>query len=152
MSPVSPPDHREGAHSDMNPVALTLTGFFVIMITCLSRSTNKQSSDFVWTYFTNTGGWSNKGVVFLTGIVSPNYMYAGIDGAIHLAEECTNAASAVPHALLCTWIIGFITSFSFAVAMTYSMSDLDSVLSTVTGCVIPACDTQLSNILSMLTC
>jgi len=69
----------------------------------------------------------------MTGLVNPNYMYAGIDGAIHLAEECANAAVTVPRALVSTWIIGFITSFTFAIAMTYSISDFDAVISSVTG-------------------
>jgi choline transport protein len=112
---------------------LTLTGFFVIVITCVSRATTKQTNEFVWTYFTNASGWTSGGVVFMTGLVNPNYMYAGIDGAIHLAEECANAAVTVPRALVSTWIIGFITSFTFAIAMTYSISDFDAVISSVTG-------------------
>ena len=59
-------------------------------------------------------------------------MYAGLDGAIHLAEDCKNAAQAVPRALMSTVAIGFVTSFAFAVSMTYSMSDFDAVLSTPT--------------------
>lgn len=112
---------------------MTLTGFFTILITCVSRATTKQSNHFVWSYFINQSGWGSDGVVFLTGLVSPNYMYAGIDGAIHLAEECANAATAVPRALLSTWIIGFLTSFAFAVAMMYCIADLDAVLGTATG-------------------
>jgi choline transport protein len=81
----------------------------------------------------NNSGWSSDGIVFLTGLVNANYIYSGIDGAIHLAEECKNAAVAVPRALMSTTIIGFITSFSFVVAMVYSMADFDAVLSTPTG-------------------
>jgi choline transport protein len=114
-------------------VGLTLIGFFVVVITCVSRATTKQTSEFVWTYFTNASGWTSGGVVFMTGLISPNYMYAGIDGAIHLAEECANPEFAVPRALLSTWIIGFITSFTFAVAMTYSISDFSAAIASVTG-------------------
>lgn len=103
------------------------------MVTCLARSDSKQSSEFVWTAFTNNTGWSSDGIVFLSGLVNPNYIYSGIDGAIHLAEECKNAAVAVPRALLSTVIIGFATSFAFAIAMLYSMSDFDAVLNTPTG-------------------
>jgi choline transport protein len=60
----------------------------------------------------NNYGWSSDGIVFLTGLVNANYIYSGIDGAIHLAEECKNAAVAVPRALISTTIIGFLTSFS----------------------------------------
>ena len=46
-------------------------------------------------------------------------MFDGLDGAIHLAEDCSNAAVAVPLALMSTVVIGFITSFTFTVAMIY---------------------------------
>lgn len=107
-------------------------GFFVVIITCLSRATTKQSNAFVWTQFANESGWPS-GVSFLTGLISPNYMYAGIDGAIHLAEECKQPERVVPWALISTLTIGFVTSFVFAVSMTYCIVDFDAVLSTPTG-------------------
>lgn len=109
-------------------VFLSLTGFFVITISCLGRSSPKQPSEFVWTTFVNQTVWSSSGIVFLTGLVNPNFIYSGLDGAIHLAEECRNAAQAVPRALVSTIVIGFISSFVFVVAMTYSFSDLEAVL------------------------
>ena len=60
-------------------------------------------------------------------------MYAGIDGAIHLAEECKNPARVVPRAIISTLVIGFITSFTFAVTMTYGIADFDAVLNTPTA-------------------
>jgi choline transport protein len=86
----------------------------------------------VWTTFLNQSGWTD-GIAFLTGLVTPNYMYAGIDGAIHLAEDCKNAAVVVPRALMSTICIGFITSFAFTITMVYCTSDLESVVSTATG-------------------
>lgn len=112
----------------MNPVFLSLVAFFAITITCLATSHPKQSSEFVWTAFSNTSGWSSDAIVFLTGLVNPNFIYSGLDGAIHLAEECTNAVTAVPRALVSTVVIGFVTALAFAVAMTYSYSDFDAVL------------------------
>lgn len=107
---------------------ISLLGFFVIFVTCLARSSPKQSSDLVWNTFENSTGWSSNGIVFLTGLINPNYIYAGLDGAVHLAEECKNAATAIPKALMSTVSIGFVTGFAFAVAMTYSYTDLDAVL------------------------
>jgi len=111
---------------------LSLTGFVSIIATCTARASTKQNDDFVWTLFSNESGWP-AGVSFLTGLVSPNYMYAGIDGAIHLAEECKQPERVVPRALMSTLIIGFVTSFAFAVAMTYCIADFDAVLGTATG-------------------
>ena len=119
--------------TSIGEVVLTLAGFFTIVVTCLARSETKQSSRVVWTDFTNGTGWSSDGIVFLTGLISPNYMYAGIDGAIHLAEECKHAAITVPRAIMSTLTIGFITSFLFAVSMTYCIQDFEAVLATSTG-------------------
>ncbi|OQE43616.1 hypothetical protein PENCOP_c003G06867 [Penicillium coprophilum] len=112
----------------------TLASFFVITITCLARSSsNYQPSINVWGTFINDSGWSSGGVAFLTGLVTPNYMYAGIDGALHLAEECQNASTVVPRALMSTLLIGFISSFTFMVAMLYCTSDLNAVVTSATG-------------------
>lgn len=105
-----------------------MTFFFVITITCLAKSDQKQTSTFVWTTFVNDSGWSSPGIVFLTGLVNPNFIFSGLDGAIHLAEEATHPAVAIPRALLSTVVIGFVTSLAFAVAMTYSYHDLSAVL------------------------
>jgi choline transport protein len=111
-----------------NIVFISLIAFFVITISCLARSYPKQDSQYVWKTFVNTSGWSSDGIVFLTGLVNPNFIYSGLDGAIHLAEECTNAAVAIPWALVSTVVVGFVTAFSFAVSMTYSYHDFDAVL------------------------
>jgi choline transport protein len=107
----------------------------VIVIICLVRSPTKQTSDFVWVEFQNNSGWSSDSIAFLISLVNANYIYSGLDGAIHLAEECKNAAVAVPQALLATIVIGFVTAFAFVVAMVYSMTDFDQVLTTATGLV-----------------
>lgn len=60
-------------------------------------------------------------------------MYAGIDGALHLAEECINASIVVPRALMSTLIIGFVTSFCFVIAMLYCTSDLATIATSNTG-------------------
>lgn len=115
------------------PVFVSIASFLAIIITCLARTApNFQSTDLVWTIFLNESGWSN-GIAFLTGLVSPNYMYAGIHGAVHLAEECKNPAMVVPRALMSTVFIGFITSFIFAIIMMYCTSNLEAVVSTPTG-------------------
>jgi choline transport protein len=115
-------------------VFITLATFFVITITCLARSSgNFESSASVWATFINDSGWSSGGVAFLTGLVTPNYLYAGIDGALHLAEECKNASIVVPRALLSTLLIGFVTSFCFVIAMLYCTSDLATIATSSTG-------------------
>jgi len=135
MSHVSLPTKIADNNNDLRPIAVfaSLALFFVVTVTCLARSSPKQSSDFVWTNFSNETGWSSTGIVFLTGMINPNYIFAGIDGAIHVAEEALNASRTVPYALLSTLVIGFVSSFVFAISMAYSITSWDAVLATTTG-------------------
>jgi choline transport protein len=113
---------------------VTLASFFTITIACVARTApNYEPAESVWATFLNSSGWSSGGVAFLTGLVSPNYMYAGIDGALHLAEECQDAGKIVPRALISTLTIGFVTSFAFMIAMLYGTYDLEAVATSPTG-------------------
>lgn len=109
----------------------------MIIITCLSRTSSFNSSEFVWTTFINNTGWKSNAVVFLTGLANPNFMFAGIDGAVHLAEEVADAAKFVPRALMSTVVIGFVTAFGFSLSMLYSLNDFDKVVNSLTGWVTP---------------
>ncbi|KAF2026651.1 amino acid transporter [Setomelanomma holmii] len=114
-------------------LVFSISSFIALVIASLARtSPNFQPAEVVWTTFLNESGWVDA-IAFLTGLVNPNYMYAGIDGAIHLAEECKNAAVVVPHALMSTICIGFVTSFIFAIVMVYCTNDFEAVVSTPTG-------------------
>lgn len=109
-------------------MALSLLMMLIYLTICLALASPKLPSTFVWTAFVNHGtGWSN-GIVFLTGLVNPNFGFVGVDGAIHLAEDAENALTAVPRALVATVLVGFITAFPFVVAMFYCISDPYSVL------------------------
>lgn len=73
--------------TDINsfPVALSIISFLVITITCLVIAEPKQPSPSVWQGFENDTGWGSNGVVFFMGLISVNYGFAGLDGAVHLA-------------------------------------------------------------------
>lgn len=116
-------------------VILSVTAFIVVIVTCLSRTPSFNSSEFVWTTFINHTGWKSNAVVFLTGMANPNFMFGGIDGAVHLAEEVADATKFVPRALMSTIVIGFVTAFGFSLSMLYSLTDFDKVLGSLTGSV-----------------
>ncbi|OLN88078.1 Choline transport protein 1 [Colletotrichum chlorophyti] len=100
-------------------VFLSLGGFLVITHALMK---NKTAPVFGPPSSTRRGGLQ-KGIVFLTGLLNPNFIYSGLDGAIHLAEECTHAATTIPRALVSTIVIGFVTASVFSVAMLYSFTD-----------------------------
>ena len=88
----------------------------------------KASILVVWSSFTNPdSGWPD-GIVFLTGVANPNFIHAGIDAAVRLAEDALNAATAVPSALNSTLVVGFCTASSFAVSMFYCINVPTSVI------------------------
>ncbi|KAI8651861.1 hypothetical protein NCS56_01402200 [Fusarium sp. Ph1] len=106
--------------------ALTLATFVISTITSLACS-EKQSSTYVWTNFESETGWPPV-VSFLTGLITPSYIYAGLDAALHLAEETRRPEKVVSLALVSTIGIGFFTAFVFGVSMSYTITDLASLL------------------------
>ncbi|KAL6355278.1 hypothetical protein LRP88_10864 [Fusarium phalaenopsidis] len=106
--------------------ALTLATFVISTITSLACS-EKQSSTYVWTNFESETGWPRV-VSFLTGLITPSYIYAGLDAALHLAEETRRPEKVVSLALVSTIGIGFFTAFVFGVSMSYTITDLASLL------------------------
>ena len=115
----------------------------MILIAVVARSPVRQTNHFVWANWENHSGNAN-GVAFFVSLVNANYIYGGIDGALHLAEEAKNAATAVPLALLSTISIGLVTALAFAIAMLYSISDFDAVVNTPTK-YVPTTDSPSSS-------
>ncbi|KAL2045562.1 hypothetical protein N7G274_001990 [Stereocaulon virgatum] len=77
-------------------------------------------------------GWGSNGVVFFMDLISVNHGFGGLDGAIHLAEDATNAASAVPVALVFAVAVGFATTFVFMIAALYYVKDFQAVVNSPT--------------------
>ncbi|GMK55521.1 hypothetical protein CspeluHIS016_0205770 [Cutaneotrichosporon spelunceum] len=102
------------------------TVYVAILITVPATAPTHQSSSFVWTQWQNAIGWDNKFVVAATGLVNPGFIWSGLDGAVHIAEDCLNPARVVPMALFSSIGIGFITAFSFSIALLYSVQDIDA--------------------------
>lgn len=105
--------------------------FLISFISILVRSKPKAPSSFVWTTWTNYTGWPD-GVCFILGLSTSCFMYIGLDAAMHLAEETSNAAKAVPKAVTSAIIIGFCTAFPYTIVVLYGISDIEAIL-TSTG-------------------
>ena len=105
----------------------------MISITCLAITQPKQSSYSVWHNFINDTGWDSDGFVFLLGLINPTYGFGGLDGAVHLAEDCFEPAKIVPRALCYSLAIGFMTAFFFAVTMLYCVKDIEAAINSRTG-------------------
>ncbi|KAL1407660.1 hypothetical protein Q8F55_007093 [Vanrija albida] len=98
--------------------------FLAILITVPATAPTHQPSSFVWTQWQNESGWSNRFVVAATGLVNPAFIWSGIDGAVHIAEDCLNPARTVPLALLSSIALGFVTGLAMSIALLYSVQDV----------------------------
>ncbi|OKP09944.1 Choline transport protein [Penicillium subrubescens] len=70
------------------------------------------------------------GVCFLIGLSTSCYMYNGLDGAMHMAEESSNPEKVVPRTTMGAIGIGFTTGFAYTVAQIYAISDIQEIMTT----------------------
>lgn len=112
---------------------ISLISFLVILITVPATSPTHATAEFVFAKFVNSTGWPSDGIAFLVGLINPNWVFACLDSATHLAEEVAKPERSIPIAILCTVLIGFTTSWTYCIAMFFSVSDLDPLLNTPTG-------------------
>ncbi|KNG90907.1 putative choline transport protein [Aspergillus nomiae NRRL 13137] len=91
------------------------------------------NAHFVFANFVNSTGWPSDSLAFLVGLINPNWVFACLDSATHLAEEVSHPERSIPIAILSTVAIGFTTSWFYCIAMFFSVHDLAPILSSPTG-------------------
>lgn len=113
---------------------ISLISFAVITITILAKSSGHfNSAKFVFVEFSNGTGWASSGIAFIVGLINPNWSFSCLDAATHLAEETLTPETDIPKAIIGTVIIGFITSFTYSIAMFFSIKNLDLITNSNTG-------------------
>lgn len=121
---------QAGLYSSLISYCLT----FIVSLACRSfRKKPWPSATFIFKDFENTTGWSSAALSFIVGLINPLWAFAGIDSATHMVDEVGQVAAAtlVPRAIMGTIVIGFITSFTYAIGMFYCITDSDSVISSI---------------------
>ncbi|KAI4232358.1 MAG: hypothetical protein LQ349_005065 [Xanthoria aureola] len=111
----------------------SLLSFITILVIVPSKAPTHQDAKFVFATFVNNTGWKNNGIAFIVGLINPNWAFAGLDCATHLAEEIHHPEKMIPIAILGTVAISFVTSWTYAIALFFSMKDVDSLVDTATG-------------------
>ncbi|KAL8283778.1 hypothetical protein RQP46_005210 [Phenoliferia psychrophenolica] len=99
-----------------------------ILITIVARAPTYNSNEFVWKTYSNGTGWDSSFVVVSLGLVNTGYIWAGLDGAIHIAEEAEQPEKAVPLTLLSTVGMGFVTGMAMALSLIYTVQDIDAAI------------------------
>ncbi|CAG8888666.1 unnamed protein product [Penicillium egyptiacum] len=115
-------------------------GLWISLLACISitivlptASRDHTGPKFIFASLQNNSGWSSNVMAFIVGLINPNFAFAALDSATHLAEETPDPARNIPRAILFTVVIGFITSFPFACMLMYTLTDLTAVINTPTG-------------------
>ncbi|KAG7191734.1 choline transporter [Scheffersomyces spartinae] len=115
-------------------LGISLISFFTIMVVVLAKADGKfQSAHFVFVQFTNGTGWNSSGIAFIVGLINPNWSFSCLDAATHMAEEMLDPRRQIPIAIIGTVIIGFVTSFSYSIAMFFSIRNLEDLYTSRTG-------------------
>ncbi|KAF9505496.1 hypothetical protein BS47DRAFT_1374301 [Hydnum rufescens UP504] len=70
--------------------------------------------------FTNLNGWPN-GYAFILSFLSPVWTICSFDSSVHISEEATNAATAVPWAIVGSTAIGGILGTAIMVVLSFFM-------------------------------
>ncbi|KAF8609631.1 amino acid transporter [Ceratobasidium sp. AG-I] len=112
---------------------VSLLSCFVITIAVPAASKTKQSAKFVFATFVNETGWENNVIAFIVGLINPNWSFACLDVATHMAEEIHNPERMIPLSILATVGIGLVSALGYSIAIFFSMSDLAGISSTTTG-------------------
>ncbi|KAB8258685.1 amino acid/polyamine transporter I [Aspergillus pseudonomiae] len=112
---------------------ISLLSFFVILVTVPACAKTHASAAYVFGHFVNSTGWESDGMAFIVGLINPNWIFACLDSATHLAEEVPQPEKNIPIAIMATVGIGFVTSWFYCISMFFSLNDLNKLLNTATG-------------------
>ncbi|KAJ5108587.1 hypothetical protein N7456_005262 [Penicillium angulare] len=112
---------------------ISLVSYLVILVTVPACARPHASAEFVFGHFSNTTGWKSDGMAFIVGLINPNWIFACLDSATHLAEEVPQPEKNIPIAIMATVGIGFVTSWTYCVSMFFGIKDLDALVNSATG-------------------
>ncbi|KAI5292500.1 hypothetical protein KEM55_007753, partial [Ascosphaera atra] len=111
---------------------ISLLSFLIILITVPAKADYHQSAEFVFATFMNNTGWKSNGIAYIVGLINPNWVFACLDSATHMAEEIGQPERAIPIAIMGTVVIGFVTSWFYCMSMFFSIKDFTKLLDSPT--------------------
>ncbi|KAI6130304.1 amino acid/polyamine transporter I [Pisolithus croceorrhizus] len=83
--------------------------------------------------FDNLYGWPD-GFAFVLSLLTPLWTVSAFDASVHISEEASNAATAVPWAIVCSNIIATLLGWAINVTLTFCMgTDMGYLLSSPIG-------------------
>ncbi|KAH7380206.1 amino acid/polyamine transporter I [Phaeosphaeria sp. MPI-PUGE-AT-0046c] len=114
-------------------LTLHVFGFFAFVVVLWVMGP-RSDTRIVWTNFEDNGGWGNKGVATLVGILGPMVTLIGSDSSCHLSEELRDAAWVLPRAMVATALVNYSLGFIMTVTVMSTLgSDVHGLLTTSLG-------------------
>lgn len=94
----------------------------------------KNSASFVFGDFQNTGFWTNNGWAFMLSFLTPVWVVSGFESSATIAEEASNAAKAVPFAMVSSLVTALITGWGVIITIAFCMGpDVVGIVTTPLG-------------------
>ncbi|EXJ93141.1 hypothetical protein A1O3_01698 [Capronia epimyces CBS 606.96] len=110
----------------------------MVIVTCIGLplslpSHRRNSAKWVFTHVENLSSWP-AGFTFILSFLVPVWTVNGFDSAVHISEEATDAAKAVPRALLSVCISCLVLGWCCIIAICFSMNpDVAAIYGTPLG-------------------
>ncbi|KAI6038890.1 amino acid/polyamine transporter I [Pisolithus marmoratus] len=108
----------------------------IVVIIVLPAATPKEyinSASYALGNFTNLNGWPD-GYAFILSLVAPLWTICSFDSAVHISEEASNAATAVPWAIVNSITISSILGMAINIALAFCMgTDIEYLLDNPIG-------------------
>ncbi|KAG2049922.1 amino acid transporter [Suillus hirtellus] len=93
----------------------------------------RNSANFALGDFTNLAGWPS-GFAFILSLMAPLYTIGGYDASVHMSEEASNAAMAIPWAIVGSIAVSAVLGCGVNISLAFCMgTDVGSVFNSPIG-------------------
>ncbi|KAF9561814.1 APC amino acid permease [Agrocybe pediades] len=99
---------------------LLLCVALIVALPAATPSEFKNNAKEVFGTFINISGWNN-GFAFIIGFLSPLWVIGAFDSVVHVSEEATNAAVAIPFAIILSAVSSIIIGWGIMIVLAFNM-------------------------------
>lgn len=114
-------------------VNLCLCFTIIIALPIATPLKDRNSASFALGSFINLAGWPS-GFAFILSFTAPLYSIGGYDASVHMSEEASNAATAIPWAIISSIALSVVLGWGINISLAFCMgTDLRGVLNSPIG-------------------
>ncbi|RKF79408.1 putative amino-acid permease C11D3.08c [Golovinomyces cichoracearum] len=107
---------------------------FILSLAIVTPPELKNTASFVFLEFENTGSWTNNGWAFMMAFLTPVWVVSGFESSATIAEEASNAAKAVPFAMVSSLVTATFTGWALILTIAFCMgTDVIGVVTSPLG-------------------